>query len=99
MRSKAADSLERLAEEESWNPEAWEECYSLVEANRTDELLRYVFDDLIHYSGAFTPRNILGLPKRPDQQEIQYYRQEFRDIASALRAYMPLNQAKKKYGL
>jgi len=43
--------------------------------------------------------NILGFRVKPDRFELEQYRQEFRDIAAALRSSMSLSEAKKKYGL
>jgi hypothetical protein len=56
-------------------------------------------DDLIHYDGVFHSRNILGFRVKPDRYQLEQYQQEFRDIAAALRALMPLSEAKKKYAL
>jgi hypothetical protein len=58
-RNAAAESLEQLAEQKSWNPELWQRCHELVRANWNNELLHYVYDDVVHYSGEFHARNIL----------------------------------------
>ncbi len=47
-----AKSLEDLAAQDVWNPDAWQRCYDLVAGNMNhDELYGYVHDDLIHYTG------------------------------------------------
>ena len=73
--------------------------HDLVKANWDNELLEYVYDDIIHYSGEFHHRNILGFRAKPDRYQLAQYRQEFRDIAEALRTGLPLREAKKKYEL
>lgn len=98
-RQEVAECLEQLADQTVWNPELWQRRYDLVKANWDDELLNYVHDDVIHYSGEFHSRNIFGFGVRPDRHQLENYRQEFRDIATALRASMSLSDAKKKYGL
>jgi hypothetical protein len=99
MRSEIAGCLENLANQKEWYPELWQRCFDLVEANCDNELLAFVYDDLIHYSGLFHSTNIFGFRVKPDHHQVEGFRQEFRDIASALRFCMPLSEAKKKYGL
>jgi hypothetical protein len=98
-RNEVAQCLERLADQEVWNPELWQRCYDLVKANCDDNLLEYIHDDVIHYSGEFHSRNIFGFRVKPDRNQLENYRHEFRSIAAALRASMPLNEAEKAYGL
>jgi hypothetical protein len=98
-RNEVAQCLERLAEQEAWNPELWQRCYDLVKANCDNELLKYVHDDVIHYSGNFSAWNILGGRVGPDCDQLEDYRYEFRSIAAALRSFIPLSEAEKKYGL
>jgi len=98
-RNTVAKCLEQLADQMVWSSELWQRCHDLVQANWDNELLKYVYDDLIHYSGEFHSRNILGFRTKPNRYQLQHYRQEFRDIATALRASMPLSEAKKKYEL
>jgi hypothetical protein len=98
-RNEVADCLERLAKQIVWSPELWRRCYELVQTNSDNDLLDYVYDDLIHYSGLFHSRNIFGFRVKPDQRQLEDYRQEFRDIAAALRSAMSLSEAKKKYNL
>jgi len=98
-RNEVAESLERLADQSVWNPELWQRCFDLVTANWDNELLAYIHDDVIHYSGEFRSHNILGFRVKPDRDQLENYRYEFRCIASALRLSMPLGEALKKYGL
>jgi hypothetical protein len=91
-RIEIAKSLEDLADQDFWNAEVWQNCYDLVGANMSlDDLVAYVHDDLIHYTGKplFDP---LAKPR-----DFAPYRQQFRDIASALRSRMSLADYKKSY--
>jgi peptidoglycan/xylan/chitin deacetylase (PgdA/CDA1 family) len=90
-RNEIAECLERLAGQAIWNAELWQRCYDLVKANLNDELLAYIHDDLIHYTG----RSLFRSEPRP--ADLQTYSQEFRDIAAALRSRMSLTDFKKYY--
>jgi hypothetical protein len=91
-RIEIAGLLEDLAAQEKWNPDVWQQCYDLVGENmKHDDLLAYVHDDLIHYTG--TP--LFGSAPKP--KDIKSYSQELRDIASALRSRMSLTDYKKNY--
>ncbi len=87
-----AKSLEDLAAQDEWNPDAWQRCYGLVAGNMNhDELCEYVHDDLIHYTGTPLFRSA------PRPKDFGPYRQEFRDVAAALRARMSLADYRNKY--
>jgi hypothetical protein len=96
-RNEIADCLDELADKQEWDAEIWQRCYNLVGAHRDNELLAYIHDDLVHYSGGFHSVNLLGFRVKPDRYQMENYRQEFRGIASALRERLSLNEAKKKY--
>jgi len=96
-RNEIADRLDELADQQQWNPELWQRCSDLVGAHHDNELLAYIHDDLIHYSGEFHSVNLLGFRVKPDRYQMENYRSEFRGIASALREHLSLNEAKKKY--
>jgi hypothetical protein len=97
-RNEIANSLQILADQAVWNPEAWQRCHDLVDANCDDELVDYVYDDVVHYYGVYHSYSLLGFRAKPDGSQLEQYRQEFRDIASALRSGLPLSETKKKYG-
>jgi hypothetical protein len=93
-REKIAESLDELAAQNTWNANVWQRCYDVVSLHMNDDdLLGYIFDDLIHYSGRrlFTPA--------PIPADFNEYRQEFRDIAAALRSGLSLSEGKRKYDL
>ena len=96
-RTEIADRLDELANQQLWNPALWQRCYDLVGAHHDNDLLAYIHDDLIHYSGQFHSVNLLGFRDKPDRYQMENYRAEFRGVASALRERLSLNEAKKKY--
>ena len=90
-RNEIAECLERLAAQPAWNAELWQRCYDLVAANLNDELLAYIHDDLIHYTGHSLFRS------EPRPADLQSFSQEFRDMAGALRSRMSVTDFKKYY--
>ena len=90
-RNEIAECLEHLAAQPAWNAELWQRCYDLVTANLNDELLGYIHDDLIHYTG----RPLFS--SEPRTTDLQRFSQEFRDIAGALRSRMSVTDFKKHY--
>jgi len=82
--------------QKAWNPELWQSCYDLVAANLDDDLLEYLQDDLIHYTGEFNAKNLLGFKVKP---EVSRYSSDFRTIAIALRSGFTLAQARQAYGI
>ncbi len=92
IRSTIAEALEELAAQEKWNDSVWQRTYEMVSSHTSDdELLEYVYDDLIHYSGRRLFRSA------PIPADFNQYRQEFQDVASALRSRMSLAEYKKHY--
>jgi hypothetical protein len=88
-----AEALEELAAQRDWNDEVWQRCFALADANCDDELVAYVYDDLIHCSG--TP--LFSSSRTPEHPEFDEYKQEFRDVATALRNRLSLAEAKKRF--
>ena len=88
-RSEIAECLDQLAAQTSWNEELWQRCYDLIKANWDDELVEYIYDDLVHSSG----RPLL----RSRSAYLQTYSQEFRNFAVALRSKMSLAEFKQQY--
>jgi hypothetical protein len=91
IRNEIAECLERLAAEPRWNAELWQRCYDLVTAHADDELLAYLHDDLVHYTG--TPL----FKSEPRPVDLHAYAQEFRDFAVALRSRLSVAEFKKQY--
>lgn len=91
-RTEIAKSLEEVAAQHEWNADIWQRCYDLVGGNMDkDDLVAYVYDDLIHYTGT---RLFRSAPLRKD---FEPYRREFSDVAVALRSRMSLADYKKSY--
>jgi hypothetical protein len=89
IRNEIAVCLERLAAQPAWNAELWQRCYDLVTANLNDELLEYIHDELIHYTGTPLFRS------EPRPSDLQRFAQGFRDFADALRSQMSVTDFKK----
>lgn len=91
-RAEIAKSLDDLAAQEVWDGDVWQRCYDLVKANvKEEDLLSYIHDDLIHYTGTRLLRSV------PLAKDFNPCRQEFRDVATALRSRMSLSDYKKYY--
>ena len=90
-RHEIANCLDQLAAEPRWNGDLWQRCYGLVKANCDDELLAYLHDDLIHYTGTPLFRS------EPRPVDLQRYSLEFRDFATALRSRMSVAEFKNQY--
>jgi hypothetical protein len=91
-RAKIADILDELAAQNVWNSDLWQQCYDLVAAHANeDELVAWVHDDVIHYSGKRLLRSA------PIAQDFTTYREEFRNVAKALRTGMSVEEYKEHY--
>ena len=91
-RIEIAKSFEDLAAQDVWNADVWQRCYDLVGSNmHLDDLVEYIHDDLIHYTG----RSLFRSAPRP--RDLGVYRKQFRNVASALRSRMSLADYKKNY--
>jgi len=91
-RTEIAKALDDLAAQDIWNENVWKHCYDIVADNMSrDNLVSYVHDDLIHYTG----RPLFRSTPRPE--DLKPYRQQFRDVAEALRSRMSLADYKKNY--
>jgi hypothetical protein len=91
-RDEIANSLDQLAAQPRWDGDLWQRCYDLVKASCNDELLAYLHDELVHYTGTPLFRS------EPRPADLQRYSQEFRDFATALRSRMSLAQFKSQFG-
>jgi hypothetical protein len=94
-----ADALEKVADQQTWEPGVWRHCCELAELNLENELLRYVLQDLVHYEGLRNSRNLVGFSVKADPAQLEQYTREFRDVAAALRVDLSLHEAKKQHGL
>ena len=94
-RRQIAMRLETLVELQAWDDDVWQSCYDLVKANMDDKLVSYVHDDLIHCSA--TPIQLFRFGHTRKHPLFGNYKQEFRDIAAALRAGLSLQQYRDKY--
>lgn len=98
-RNELAVKLELLAKQDAWNEEVWQQCYDLVKRNVGDEFCAYIHDDIIHYSGVFQERNLLGFRVKADEEQLHQYRVAFQNVGIALRNGETLAQAKRNRNL
>ena len=90
-RNQIAECFEMLAAEPRWDQALWQRCFELVLANADDELVRYTFDDLIHYSGRPLFR------REPLSKDLKSYSDQFRGFAKAIRLRMSLDDYKGEF--
>jgi hypothetical protein len=84
-RLQVADVLETFAAESGWNEELWHRFNDLLRVVEVDGLMANADEELIHYSGEFHARNLLGLKVKPDKIQVADYKEQFRALAAAIR--------------
>lgn len=84
-RLKIADILQAFANEPGWNEELWRNFRDVMKDAEVDGLLANADEELIHYSGVFNARNLLGFRVKPDKDQVAGYKEDFRTLASAIR--------------
>ncbi len=99
VRSQIAAALDNLVAQTEWNEEAWLQCWNLFQTYGNDELVAHGFDDLVHYSGVFHERNLLGFRVAPQRTILEGHQRTLRNLAAALRANMSLEEARKSFDL
>jgi hypothetical protein len=85
IRLEVADTLDSIAAHSGWNDELSRRFNSLLEQTDVDGLLAYAAEELIHYSGVFNSLNLLGFRVKPDKNQVEGYKDEFRQVAEAIR--------------
>ena len=84
-RLKIADILEAFANEPGWNEELWRNFRDVIKDAEVDGLLANADEELIHYSGVFNARNLLGFRVKPDKGQVAVYKEQFHALAFAIR--------------
>ena len=84
-RLKIADILEAFANEPVWNEELWRNFRDLMKDAEVDGLVANADEELIHYSGVFNARNLLGFSVKPDKGQVAVYKEQFHALAFAIR--------------
>ena len=97
VRLQIADVLDVWANDEvGWDDELWKQFNELLKSTEVDGLLAYAHEELTHYSGQFTARNLLGIRVKPDKWQVANAKEEFRLIASAIRAGTSWDEYKRQ---
>lgn len=86
LRSEIAAVLDAVASHTGWSDELWSQFRALLERAEVDGILAYADEELIHYSGEFNSRNLLGFRAKPDEIHVRGYKSEFRELAKAIRS-------------
>ena len=95
IRRQIAENLDAWADEGGWNEERWTQFNALMKSTHVDGLLAHAEEELIHFSGLFHARNIFLVRVKPEKNQIESYRDEFRNIAIALRSETTWEQYKR----
>jgi hypothetical protein len=78
--------LDAIAAHEGWSDDLWSQFNALLERADVDGILAHADEELIHYSGEFNSRNLLLLREKPDEIQVTGYKDEFRQLADAIRS-------------
>lgn len=90
--------LEQAARQTTWDPHLWERYEVLRKNVVADSFIATADENLIHLSGLFNERNILGVRTKPDAGELSEIQLELLAISYALTNNIPyerLAEAKK----
>ncbi len=84
-KTELAHCLELLSASISqWTPDLWNKALELAE-ELDHPAASEAYEELIHYSGEFSARNIFGFRCKPDKAQLKAYSDEFSQIAARLR--------------
>lgn len=97
IRLEIADVLDAIAAESAWNDELWSRFDALRKRAVVDSFIALADEELIHYSGVFNQRNIFLMRVKPDKTQVQNYKEQFRQIAQAIRTGMPWEEYYRNY--
>ena len=96
VRLEIAKILDAVADEEGWNQGLWTRFNGLLSKMKMDGLVCHAYEELIHYSGELNSRNLLFIRLKPDKHQVQAYKGEFRNIATALRSGISWEEYKRQ---
>jgi hypothetical protein len=86
LRLEIAATLDAIAAHKGWSDDLWSQFNSLLKRSDVDGILAYAREELIHYSGEFNSTNLLGFRVKPDENQVTNYKDEFRQLADAIRS-------------
>jgi len=85
LRVEIAEVLDAIAAHSGWSDELWTRFHELLDKANVDGLLAHADEEMIHYSGEFG-RNLFLFRVKPNENQVDEYKREFRQIAEAIRA-------------
>jgi len=85
IRLEIADTLDSIAAYSGWSDDLSRHFDDLLELVYVDGLLAHAAEELIHYSGQFNAMNLLGFRVKPDKSQVESFKDEFRQVAEAIR--------------
>lgn len=86
IRKQIAEVLMKFTQEDEWDPQLWSRFEELKRHTPIDTLIAMADEELIHYSGCFTSRNLLGHKIPPNPSEMKEIRATLIEIARKLSA-------------
>jgi hypothetical protein len=86
LRLEIAAVLDAIAAHTGWSDDLWSQFHALLKRADVDGILAYADEELNHYSGQFNARNLLLLRVKPDEIQVTGYKDEFRQLADAIRS-------------
>ncbi len=96
VRLQIADVLDAWANEPNWNDDLWTKFNELLKLTEVDGLLAHAHEELTHYSGQFSARNLLGFRVKPNKDQVAGHREDFLMIAAAIRTGMTWDEFKRQ---
>jgi len=94
-----ADLLDAWVAEDGWNDQRWQRFDALIKSVEVDGRLAHADEELIHYSGEFNSYNLLGFRVKPNKSQVTQYKDEFHNIAEALRMGTSWEEYQRENGI
>ena len=86
LRLEIAGVLDAIVAHTGWSDNLWLQFHVLLERAEVDGILAHADEELTHYSGQFNARNLLLFRVKPDKDQVTGYKDEFQQLAAAIRA-------------
>jgi hypothetical protein len=96
VRLQIANVLDAWGSEPGWNDDLWTQFNELLKLTEVDGLLAHAHEELTHYSGQFSARNLLGFRVKPDKIQVAVHKEDFLMIAAAIRGGMTWDEFKRQ---
>jgi hypothetical protein len=86
LRFEIAAVLDAIVAHAGWSDNLWLQFHALLKRAEVDGILAHAAEELTHYSGQFNARNLLLFRVKPDKDQVTGYKDEFQQLAAAIRA-------------